>query len=288
MQPGWIAVAVALEVLSCLGYVLAFLQVFERAPLRFGARVALSELAFNAAVSIGGAGSVAIGAWLLVERGAPMERVAQRSVVLFLITSAINVITLALFGFAVALGLLPGPQNSLLGWVPAAVSTAVLLFFLALPGLIERGATRHLSDRAEAVLATTASSIRDTIELLRRPDWRILGAIGYLWFDISVLLACFAAEGATPPVAAVVLAYQIAYLSNLIPVPGGIGILDGSMVAALVLYGLQATPATAAALVYHAIALWVPAVWGTVAFVILRRHRKEPLKLRPPRAVRSG
>jgi hypothetical protein len=49
---------------------MAFLQIFERAPIRFGARVALSELAFGAAVSLGGAGSVAIGSWLLIERGA--------------------------------------------------------------------------------------------------------------------------------------------------------------------------------------------------------------------------
>src|SRR5690349_10829658 len=35
MRTGWLVVAVILEILSCLGYVLAFLQVFERAPLRF-------------------------------------------------------------------------------------------------------------------------------------------------------------------------------------------------------------------------------------------------------------
>src|SRR3954463_354361 len=93
MSIGWLLVAVACEILSCLGYVLAFLQVFERAPIRFGARVALSELAFNAAVSLGGVSSVAMGGWLLVERGAPLGRVAERSAVLFLLTSAVNVIT---------------------------------------------------------------------------------------------------------------------------------------------------------------------------------------------------
>ena len=59
------------------------------------------------------------------------------------------------------------------------------------------------------------------------PDWRIVGAIGYLWFDIAVLFACFAASGHMPALAPVVLAYQIGYLSNFIPVPGGIGVLDG-------------------------------------------------------------
>ena len=66
---GWL-LAIGLEVLSCVGYVVFFLQVFDRAPIRLGARVALSELAFGAAVSLGGAGSVAVGAWLLIERGA--------------------------------------------------------------------------------------------------------------------------------------------------------------------------------------------------------------------------
>ncbi len=283
MHLGWVAAAVGLEVLSCLGYVLAFLQVFERAPLRFGARVALSELAFNAAVSIGGAGSVAIGAWLLVERGAPVHRVAQRSAVLFLLTSAVNVITLALGGFALLFGFLPGPGNVLLGLIPAAVGTGVFVFFLALPRLLDRVSFRRLPDRVRTGLETTVSSIRDTEALLFSPDWRILGAFGYLWFDIAVLLACLAAAGVSPPLAAVVLAYQIGYLSNLIPIPGGIGVLDGALVGSLVLYGVQAVPATAATVVYHAIALWIPAVWGTIAFLVLRRTRRQPLKLRPGR-----
>ena len=81
MNPWLLVAAVGLEVLSCLGYVLAFLQVFERAPIRFGARVALSELAFGAAVSLGGAGSVAVGAWMLIERGGTHKRVVERSAV---------------------------------------------------------------------------------------------------------------------------------------------------------------------------------------------------------------
>ena len=35
----WLLIAaIVLEVLSCAGYVLAFLQVFKRVPIRFGAR----------------------------------------------------------------------------------------------------------------------------------------------------------------------------------------------------------------------------------------------------------
>lgn len=286
MKGGWVAAAIVFEILSCLGYVLAFLQVFERAPLRFGARVALAELAFQSAVSLGGAGSVALGAWLLVERGAPVNRVAERSAVLFLLTSAINVITLAGCGLLLWFGVLPGPRNPLLSLLPGAVGLVVLAFFWVLPDIIERGMARRLPHKLQVVLLTMEESIRDTKRLLLRPDWRIIGAIGYLWFDIGVLITCFYAAGASLPLASIVLAYQIAYLSNAIPIPGGIGVLDGSLVGMLVLYGAHATAATAATVVYHAISLWIPAMWGTVAFLLLRRTRNQPLELRPPRGER--
>ncbi len=286
MSGGWIAIGVALEILSCLGYVLAFLQVFDRAPIRFGARVALSELAFNAAVSLGGAGSVAVGGWLLVERGAPVGRVAERSAVLFLLTSAINVITLAVSGLVLFTGIVPGPSNALLSLLPGLIGALVFIAFLLLPALIERQWVQRMPHKVRVTLETTAQSIRDTWMLLRRPDWRLIGAIGYLWADIGTLVACFAAAGRVPPLAPIVLAYQIAYLSNLIPVPGGIGVLDGSMVGMLVLYGVSAGTAAAATVVYHAISLWIPAMWGTVAFILLRRSGKAPLQLRPPRAER--
>jgi uncharacterized membrane protein YbhN (UPF0104 family) len=286
MNLGWLVVGVVLEILSCLGYVLAFLQVFDRAPVRFGARVALSELAFGAAVSLGGAGSVAVGAWLLVERGGEPTRIAERSAVLFLLTSAINVITLALAGLALFFGILPGPSNPWLSLAPGLVGTVVFVFFLLLPRITERVATSRSPGKLRTLMVEIATTIRLTEQVLFRRDWRIVGAIAFLWCDIAVLAACFAAAGTVPPVATIVLAYQIGYLSNLVPVPGNIGILDGSLVGMFVIYGVSATLATAATVVYHAIALWVPAMWGTAAFVILRRTKDRPIELRPPREVR--
>ena len=282
MRAGWVVVAVVLEVLSCASYVVAFLQVFDRAPFRVGARVALSEEAFGAAVSLGGVGSLAVGGWLMVERGARAGRIAERSAVLFLYTSAINVITLILAGLGLFLGL-PGPSNPLLSIVPAAVGVVVVVLFLLLPRYVDRLVRRIRPGRLHTFLTETAVSVRDTERLMFHPDWRIVGAIGYLWFDIAVLFACFAAaSGHLPPLAPVVLAYQIAYLSNFLPVPGGIGVLDGSMIGMLVIYGLGGTVATAATLVYHAISLWVPALWGTIAFIALQKTKKQPVILRNP------
>ena len=281
MKTQWVLVAVLLEVLSCASYIVVFLQVFERAPLGAGARVALSEEAFGAAVSLGGAGSLAVGAWLMVERGAPTRRVAERSAVLFLYTSAINVLTLILAGLGLFLGL-PGPSNPLLSLLPAAVGVLVLVLFLLLPRYVDRIVARLQPGRLRSFLTETGVSVRDTERLVFHPDWRIIGAIGYLWFDIAVLFACFAAAGHVPPLGPVVLAYQIGYVSNFIPVPGGIGVLDGSMIGMLVLYGVGGTVATAATLVYHAIALWVPALWGTAAFFVLQKTKRQPVVLRNP------
>ena len=288
MRLSWLLVAAGMEILSCFGYVVAFLQVFDRAPVRFGARVALTELAFGSAVSLGGAGSIAVGAWLLMERGGEPTRVAERSAVLFLLTSAVNVITLALAGVGLFIGVLPGPSSPLLSILPAGIGASAFVFFLALPRFSDRLAAGRPMGRVRVLLTEVAESIRQTERVLFAADWRILGAVAFLWCDIAVLAACFAAAGSVPPLAVIVLAYQIGYISNLVPIPGNIGILDGSLVGMFVLYGTSATLATAATVVYHAIALWIPALWGTIAFLILRRTRDRPLNLRPPREARRA
>jgi uncharacterized membrane protein YbhN (UPF0104 family) len=286
MPAGWVVLAIALEVFSCVGYIIAFLQVFDRAPVRFGARVALSELAFGAAVSLGGAGSVAVGAFLLIERGANPGRAAERSAVLFLMTSAVNVITLAGIGLLLWVGVLPGVHDPLLTVLPGAAGLVVLLAFAALPAICDRLEARASSNKLAVSLRATAETVRASREVLFAFDWRIAGAWIYLWADIFVLVISFWALGVHPPLTTIVLAYQIGYLSNFLPIPGGIGVLDGSFVGLFVLYGVHATTATAATVVYHAISLWVPAMWGTLAYLLLRRTRKQPLILRPPRAER--
>ena len=278
---GWLVAAVVLEVLSGIGYVLTFQLVFARAPRVFAARLAWSEQAFQAALSLGGAAGLGLGAWVLGTIGAPPGRIAERSAVFFLVTSAVNVFVLVVFAAGLALGLFAGPDSAWLGVVPAAVGVAVLALFLALPRFAERGARRLARhERAATLLRGLAESVRDTKRTVFAREWRVVGAFAYLLFDIAVLWACFRALGASPPIAALVLGYQVGYLANVVPVPGGIGALDAGLVGMLVLYGIDATQATAAVLAYHAIALWVPTLIGTVAFVFLRRQLRHPGAIR--------
>lgn len=288
VAPGWIGLAVVLELASCAGYAMAFCLIFYRVPTLLAVRTALSEMAFGAVLPVGGAGGIAIGAWVAKAKGGSLRRFMERSAVLFLLTSGINAATLALAGLLVGVGVLHAPHHLLLGLLPGLVATAGVALFWFVPALAGRFALIEDAGRFVRWLHVTARVVEDAKDEIRHPSWRLLGAVGYLWFDIAMLWVAFRAFGEAPPVGALTLAFLIGYLGNVVPVPGGIGALDGGLTAALVLYGADPASAAAAVLVYHAIVLWVPTLLGTIAFLRLRRTLDEPLVLRPERAPRSG
>ncbi len=96
-----------------------------------------------------------------------------------------------------------------------------------------------------------------------------------------------AATGYPLPMPALVLAYIIGYLANLIPVPGGIGVLEGGLAGMLILCGAPATQAAAAVLVYHAIAFWIPTLGGIAAYWRLRCQLRDVHPERMPGTPRS-
>ena len=281
--PGWLALAVALELASCLGYVATVRLVLRRGPKRDVRWLAWAEMAFGAVVPVGGAGGLAVGAWAMRAWGISWSRIANRSAVIFLLTSAVNGFVLVLAGIGIAAGLGAPGTGVEYGLIPAAVALAGLGFFLALPWWAARRPRARADGRRVVILSRAAKWVSDSEALVRRPDWRLLGTVGYLLFDIAVLWACLRAVGTAPPLLAVVLGYQVGYLANVIPIPGAVGVLEGGMLGALLLYGLPAGPTAAAVVLYHAIALWVPAFGGTIGFAQLRRAvtTRAPLVAQP-------
>src|SRR4051812_16573988 len=53
VAPGWIALAIVLELASCAGYAIAFCMIFYRVPTILAIRTALSEMAFGAVLPVG-------------------------------------------------------------------------------------------------------------------------------------------------------------------------------------------------------------------------------------------
>ena len=274
---GWLVLAVALEVASCLGYVATVRLVLHRGPAREVRWLAWAEMAFGAVVPVGGAGGLAVGAWAMRAWGISWSRIANRSAVIFLLTTAINGSVLVLAGIGVWLGVGSAKTGLVYGLVPALAVVAGMGFFLLLPrGLARRAPGR----RPKSALDRVGSWVSSAEKTAFTPNWRLLGAVGYLLFDIAVLWACLRAVGVSAPLLALIVGYQVGYLANLIPIPGGLGVLEGGLLGALLLYGLPAAPTAAAVILYHAIALWVPTLGGTLAFARLRQSfasRRGPL-----------
>jgi uncharacterized protein (TIRG00374 family) len=286
-KPAWLALGVALKLLSGLGYVAVFRMIFcRRMSWRVSTQVGMAELGANALFPTGGAGGLALGAWALRRGGMQSREIARRTVAFFLLTSVPNVLGVILIGFALALGVLSGERNLLLTALPAAVAAAAVAATLLAGRLAERRGQRlHRDDSREPSkwvrarregLRALAGGVQESLVRLREGNAiLIVGLLAYLVFDVLILWAGFRALGAAPPIAILALAYLIGELGGLIPVPGGIGGVDAGLLGTLVLYHVSITDAAGAVLIYRAIALWVPALTGSVAFIALRRTLRD-------------
>jgi uncharacterized membrane protein YbhN (UPF0104 family) len=282
----WVAGAIALEILSCAGYVVLFGLVFGELGGHVTTRLSLAEMAANSVVSVSGLAGIALGAWVLRAKGATLERIARLSVVFFLLTSAVNVAAVVVIGVPMWLGLLPGSRNELLTLLPAAAALATIAGVLAAAAWAERAAQRGRLSRGRTAVAlrTLSGAVAETLALIRGGDWRLLGSFFYWLLDNLALYACLAAFAHAPSFWVVAMAYLVGMLANSIPVPGGLVAVEGGLVGMLLLFGVRpASQVLAAVVIYRAISLWVPAVIGSFAFLSLRRE-----VVRPAAAAASG
>jgi uncharacterized protein (TIRG00374 family) len=116
------------------------------------------------------------------------------------------------------------------------------------------------------------SGVAEAVALVRSGNlWLITGAIGYWAFDNAVLWATFHAFGASIPLTVILMGYLIGQLGGLLPLPGGVGGIDGGLIGTLVVYGAPAADTAAAVLAYRVILFWLPLIAGGIAFFALRR-----------------
>jgi uncharacterized protein (TIRG00374 family) len=281
-RPEWVALAVAFEALSCVSYVLMFRPIFcQHMPWRTSWEIGLSELGAGSIVPASGAGGLALGAWILHEGGMPAQRIASRSVAFFLIKSSVNFIAVAVLGTVMALGLV-GPDLSLwLTAVPAAGALLVIAVVLLVPRLgvgapvpADAGRTRKaMREVRKALVGGTAEAVR----MVRSRNLLVIaGSLGYWAWDNAVLWATFHAFGLSPPITVILMGYLIGQLGGLLPLPGGIGGIDGGLIGTLIVYGTPAAATAAAVLVYRVILFWLPLLVGAAAFISLRRALNRP------------
>jgi uncharacterized membrane protein YbhN (UPF0104 family) len=284
----WIALGVLFEILSFAGYMVLFRAVFaDRAGGRIGWResyeITLAGLVATRLFAAAGGGGLALTAWALRRSGMEARIVACRMVAFMVLLYVIYAGSLLVAGIGLGTGLLPGGGSFAITFVPAiiaAVMFAVGGAMALLPGDIERRLGRWASRSGRgsrfvtAVVAApglAASGVRTAIDLIRTRDPRLLGAPAWWGFDICVLWAMFHAFGSPPPFAVIWMAYFVGTLGNLLPLPGGLGGVEGGMIGAFAAFGVEFNLAVLAVLSYRAISFWLPTLPGAVAYLQLRR-----------------
>ena len=257
-QPGWIAVAVAAELVSlvCYAALVRVLLQLGAVTVPFRALFSLTVIGIAMINSIPGGQAISTIYWYEQLR----RYSVQRSVAAFalLVSSLVGIATLVLLS---ACGLAAGSRGfaSQARFPVLAVAAGILIATLLgrrrfVPAAL--WAVRHLSGSDAPPEQPVGAN--HLVLLL------VLGFLNWL-FDAAVLFAALAAMGQTIPVRGVVVAYTLGQLVSVIPIlPGGGGTIEATMSAGLVLAGGTAAAVIAAVLLYRIVSAWglVPLGWG--------------------------
>ncbi len=268
-SPWWLGIAFTLEVLSFWGHILLFRAVSLDGTGRIGFRASTEiTLAGHAATRLfasAGAGGVALTAWALKRSGMEPRDVAARMTTFMVLLYGVYMAALVLGGLGLSTGILHGGGSFAITVVPA-IFGAVVIALAASTQVVRPG-----DGRIRRWLAPVGEGTRTARRLLVSRNPGLIGAVMWWAFDIAVLWACFEAFGDSPAVGVLVVGYFVGMLANTLPLPGGVGGVDGGMIGAFAAFGVDPGLAIVAVLGYRAFSFWLPIAPGVVAFASLRR-----------------
>jgi uncharacterized protein (TIRG00374 family) len=288
-SPFWLGLALVFTFGMFGGYVLLFHGVFgrtgggRRLSWRESLQITMAGLAATRLFSAGGAGGIALTAWALRRSGMRRRVVADKTISFLVLTYLVYTTALVVFGFGLRFGVFHGADPFTMTVVPASLALVLTVLGLSVafvPTDFERrlqslakghGRVGRLAQRLGTVPASASAGMRDALRHLRSRDPALLGSIAFWGFQIAVLWASFKAFGESPPLAVIVMAFFVGMLGNLLPLPGGIGGVDGGMIGAFAAFNVDASLAIVAVLVYRGFTFWLPTVPGILAYVQLRK-----------------
>jgi uncharacterized membrane protein YbhN (UPF0104 family) len=288
-SPYWMFLALVFTAGMFAGYVMMFRGIFVHAEggSRIGWResyqITMAGLAASRIFAAGGAGGLVLTAWALRRSGMGKRRVADKTLTFLILTYFPYVAALIVCGFGLRLGLFPGDNPFGVTVVPATlalIALAIGLLFALVPTDLQRrlggwsrrgGRLARLATLAANLPASASAGMRDAIAHLRSRDPALLGAVLFWAFQILVLWAAFKAFGDAPPAAVLVQGFFVGMLGNLLPMPGGVGGVEGGMIASYAAFGVDGGLAVVAVLVYRAFTFWLPLIPGVIAYFQLRK-----------------
>lgn len=276
----WMAASVGFEVLSFAGYVALFTVVFGGGRIDAAAAwlISLAGVAATRLFASGGAGGVALTAWAVRRSGQDARETTVNITAFLLLLYAVYMLALVLAGGGLLAGVLPGDAPVALT-LPGFLLGVTAIIVVPLLGLVPRrrppqGPHPGRWTRVLNVLDGIPGGVRRALVLVGHRDPLLLGAIAWWAFDIAALWAALHAFDASLSGAPLVVAYFVGMLGNLLPLPGGVGGVEGGIIGALIACGVDAGTAVVAVLAFRVASLWIPAICGIVAYgLLLRRVR---------------
>jgi uncharacterized protein (TIRG00374 family) len=281
----WLAAAIALECISLFGYMALLRLVFScdgvHIAWRTSYQITMAGAVATKLLAAGGAGGIALTVWALRAAGLSAKAVARRMTSFEMLLYGVFMLALVIFGAGLAIRVFSGNAPEGLTVVPAAFGGVVILLAVVIgywADAAERGLSRLAQRRGPSSAFTKLATVPGTLhggfeaakEVIRQPKPALLGAFVYWAFDIAALWASFRAFGAAPAVAVVVLGYYVGQLANTLPIPGGVGGVEGGMIGSFIAFGVNGSTAVLAVLAYRLISFWLPILPGTIAYLRLR------------------
>ena len=287
-SPYWIFVALLFGLGMFGGYVAMFRGVFIRAGATridwtASYQITMAGLAATRIFAAGGAGGLVITAWALRRSGMRRRLVADKTLTFLILTYMPYMAALIVCGFGLYLGIFNGEAPFGLTVVPAVIAiilTAIGVSTVLVPTDLQRrlegfarqrGKLGRIAQRLANLPASASAGMRDALKHLRHPDPALAGAIFFWAFQVAVLWASFRAFGESPPLAVLTQAFFVGMFGNLLPMPGGVGGVEGGMIASLAAFGVDAGQAVVAVLLFRAVTFWLPMIPGIVAYFQLRK-----------------
>jgi uncharacterized protein (TIRG00374 family) len=262
-------VAAGLEVASLAAYT-GLTQVLLEPPnrLRFGSQWQIDVVGYGLSHALPGGGATAGGlrVGLMTDRGVATSAALALTVVQ-LVLSVLGLLAVWLLGTMMSLPRTGVTATTVLLLVAASAAVVALE---GVPRLHRSGARRT----AGRVLAAVRSALPDRWRVVIRSavgrgiaslrDTRITRA-GVTWASVNWLLdaiclwVCLRAFGASVPVELVLASYGLVNAIALLPItPGGIGIVEGLLIPALVAAGAPPGTALYGVLTWRLLQFWLP------------------------------
>lgn len=266
-DPWWTVVAVVAALSSQTAFAVQQRRLLSgfgvRLPAGQAVALTLSRSAISMAVPAGSAVSAAF-AFRIYQRYGAGRTVAA------IVTAVSGILSVAALGLLYAAGWLVAEPGTI-GIVIGGGALAVPLLGLIWNGQrdrIARGA--GWAGRRWPVVAAALRGVRD----LPRRSW--LGALRAAllnWFlDLMCLAAAAMACGGTLGWGRLALIYLAVQVVRQVPVtPGGVGLIEASMLAGLVAAGMPAATGAAVVLLYRLVSFWLLLPLGLLGWFRLRR-----------------